>query len=125
MLRSTDSGDSWSPQTSATEQHLFGLWANNKGEAYAIGAKGTIMYSSDDGKTWATQKSGAKSHLFGIWGDDKEVIVVGYNGTILRSKDHKTWTKISSGTTEHLVSVWSDGAGKHYAVGAAGSVVQF
>jgi hypothetical protein len=67
----------------------------------------------------------SKVDLYGVWGDDKEVIVVGYNGTILRSKNHKTWTKISSGTKEHLVSVWSDGAGKHVAVGAAGSVIQF
>jgi photosystem II stability/assembly factor-like uncharacterized protein len=56
--------------------------------------------------------------------DDKNGVIVGYDGAILRSSDKgKTWTRQTSGTKEHLYGLFF--AKKYgWAVGANGVVIQ-
>src|SRR5207249_11370738 len=72
ILRTTDGGNSWVPQSSGTGNTLFGIafidtnTATAVGGACGIGGESTIVRTTDGGNTWTTQANPGTVCLFKV-----------------------------------------------------------
>jgi hypothetical protein len=119
-------GVAWTPQTSATTQHLNAVWGSGSGAGaaiFAVGDGGTIL--SFDGSSWHAQVSGTTHPLYGIWGSSPtDVFAVGGGGTILHY-DGNAWNAQTSGSTQALRGVWGNSGSSVYAVGDASTILRY
>jgi photosystem II stability/assembly factor-like uncharacterized protein len=100
LLRSTDGGKSFETvRAGQTDEALFGISFNRKGQGAIVGRSGVVFTTPDQGKTW--QKSAVvlgeeKPSMFSVSVlDDGAIIAVGEFGAIARSEDQgKTWTRL-------------------------------
>ncbi|GMQ25821.1 hypothetical protein Aoki45_25030 [Algoriphagus sp. oki45] len=103
------SGNSWElfpPETTNTEQSINDILGFDLTNAMAVGDKGYISFSNT-GSIWTKVESGTSNDLlFSTQISDSSAMVVGKNGTILRTRDlGKTWRKIEVETEENLLGV--------------------
>jgi photosystem II stability/assembly factor-like uncharacterized protein len=107
ILRSTDGGLNWTPQSSGTTDYLLDVSSLDSNTAIAVGDRGTILRTIDGGATWTFQTSGTTNQLRAVsFADDWTGIAVGSGGTILLTKDGgQTWNAQMSGTSADLVGV--------------------
>jgi photosystem II stability/assembly factor-like uncharacterized protein len=125
ILRSSNSGQSWTAMTVGTARLRAG-WASASGnDVYAVGDGGVILHSSDGGTSWPAASSGTSASLRGVWGSaPNDVFAVGEAGTILHSSDGGTTWFIESGNTSvNLNGVWGSSASDVYAVGDSGTIL--
>ncbi len=121
-------GVGWRTDTSATKQTLNGVWALSATNAWAVGAKGTIVRFG--GVSWSDQsvQSPTKKNLNAIWASSaSDVWVVGEGGTILRY-DGSTWQDASPGasvTTADLLTIWGFSKKQIYAGGVKGTLLVY
>ena len=66
ILRTTDGGDTWTPQSSGTTNFLNGVSFVDANTGTAVGGEGTILRTTDGGDTWTPQSSGTTNALFGV-----------------------------------------------------------
>ncbi len=74
-------------------------------ELVATGGQGALALSTDTGITWKPCQSGVTVTLKAAARLDTQLVVVGYNGTILTSKDGAQWTKNNSVTSYSLNAI--------------------
>jgi hypothetical protein len=71
-------GTKWTPSPSGSKARLYGIWAEDKSNAWAVGEEGTILHW--DGIAWHASQSGTHDDLHGIWAAVAEdVWVVGFS----------------------------------------------
>ncbi len=58
ILRTTDGGATWTPQSGGTTNNLLGVACPNADTGTAVGEFGTILRTNDGGNTWSAQSSG-------------------------------------------------------------------
>ncbi len=63
ILKTTDGGTSWVPQTSGTERGLYAVSFENNSTGVAVGKSGTAIRTADGGATWDTMSVGATTSL--------------------------------------------------------------
>lgn len=121
----------WRPVASAGNARLMAVSLNGRGQAYAVGAFGTVLRSTDGGHVWqpvaidwtGIGEGGAEPHLYDVYvADDGMVTVVGEFGVILRSTDGVRWQVVHRGE-QSLFGLAQVGDGSAYAVGQAGTVL--
>ncbi len=106
-----------------TTDRLYGLWARDGAQVWAVGEEGSILHSKDGGQHWGLQNSGTDSRLVSIFGSGSELWTVGADGTILHSTDGgEHWKPQKSGTERHLFSVYAIGP-QVWAVGERGIIL--
>jgi photosystem II stability/assembly factor-like uncharacterized protein len=100
ILRSVDSGRSWSYEQTDRKQALFSVAAVD-GRAIAVGEKGFIRVSDDGGVQWGVPPPESIPTVFTFMRDiafDNQRLtglIVGQQGKIMRSKDGgKTWSQV-------------------------------
>ena len=123
ILRTTDGGITWAPQTSGTTNNLERVFFTNTNTGTIVGQGGTILRTTDGGTTWVPQTSGITSSLFGVsFADANTATAVGQDGVVLRTTDGgTTWEPQTSGTPEWLLSVSFTDANTGGAVGTGGA----
>ena len=121
IIRSTDSGETWSDVSLRLNQDLYGITFGN-GLFVAVGSGGAILTSSDDGGTWISRLSFTGGELHDVASRNGLFVVVGANGTILTSSDGINWIQRTSGTTFDLYGV-SWGNVNFVAVGSGGAIL--
>ena len=100
----------WEPVPFPKDLDLFAIACVGAESCYAVGAKGTVIFTSDGGKTWQVQLGGdpesnddkfTRVHFL----DAKNGWVMSDRGKILGTRDGSTWAELStmSGTTK---GVW-------------------
>ena len=119
ILRSIDSGKTWTSQTTNTTNDILAIWGSGAGDIYAVGSKGLILHSSDKGKTWQKQESGVTLSLTSLWGSSANDIYIGAAfGILFHSTNHgETWQKIDTNNHGTIFSLWGSGADDVYAAG--------
>lgn len=121
----------WRTVAPANPSRLMAVSLNGQGQAYAVGAFGTVLRSTDGGHAWQTVaidwngmgEAGAEPHLYGVHVSDAgTVTMVGEFGVILRSVDGVRWHVVHRGEQSLFgLSVAQDGSA--HAVGQAGTVL--
>jgi photosystem II stability/assembly factor-like uncharacterized protein len=124
---SNDLGTTWSEKSAGTTSSFNGSSSYGVNRFYLVGYNGTIAFSSDQGNTWTLQNSGVTDNLLSIAityvSGTYYYIIVGDNGTILRSTDGSTWTKISSGGNTQLRNITMPSSSMIIAYGDNGVVL--
>ncbi|MHB1711955.1 MAG: WD40/YVTN/BNR-like repeat-containing protein, partial [Acidimicrobiales bacterium] len=128
ILESTDSGATWTAETSGTTELLEGVvFAGTMG--FVVGAGGTIL-ATTDGSTWTAQKSGTTENLTSVAlggyclsnGLGVCVLAAGAAGTVLELAG--TWTKLTPVPSVDLngIALMGGGTPKYVAVGSGGTI---
>lgn len=126
VIATSDGGEHWQPQRSATRHLLLGAGFSDHEYGYLVGAAGSIMQTRDGGATWQTSilRSGAYPRLqaasvFGNYG-----WAVGEAGNVLASADGgHTWSSQRSGVTADLFDVKFLNAREGWIAGSHGTLL--
>ena len=94
VLRTSDGGKTWVPQSSGTENTLVSIHFVDPQNGWAVGEEGTILHTADGGKTWEKQESPVPFYLMKIY------FVTPLKGWIVGERTHilstgdggKTWS---------------------------------
>ncbi|QWF71805.1 hypothetical protein KEF85_04855 [Methylomonas paludis] len=122
ILHSTDSGTSWQPQTSNTNETLNAVQFIGS-QGWAVGYNGVILHSTDNGTNWQPQTSKINKNLSFVQFLGSQGWAVGENGVILHSTDSGTsWQPQTSNTNETLIGVQFIGS-EGWAVGGNGTIL--
>ena len=113
-------GISWSSRTNALKKDLRGVAANSQGRWVAVGDAGGAVGSSDN-LTWSTVVTGSSNNLKDIECNNDTYIVVGDNGTLLRSTDGRIFDQRPLPSSTVNLSQVAFGDGRWVAVGASGA----
>lgn len=130
VLRSTDSGATWSivSENAWTNSRLRAVSFNGSGAGVAVGEFGTTKRSIDGGLHWVVvQNTGNNRTLSGVaHASATHVIAVGGQGTVLRSTDNgATWTAaVSDAAATDLSDVVFSADGIGLAVGSNGTILR-
>jgi hypothetical protein len=74
----------WKAEDSVTDADLNDVWGHPQVGTYAVGSRGTVIFS--DGTSWQVVPVPATADLHAIHGlPDGTVVIVGDDGTVLRS----------------------------------------
>jgi photosystem II stability/assembly factor-like uncharacterized protein len=83
LLRSEDSGKSWTRLPSQGYGIVYGLWGDGRTLVIA-GGGGSLYRSEDGGLSWKEQEGHTANELYEVWGSGPDdLYVVGAAGTIL------------------------------------------
>jgi hypothetical protein len=86
ILKTTNGGARWDPQTSGTNQWLRAVQFLDAQTGWAVGGNGTILKTIDGGTTWKPQASGTEAWLNAVQFLDAQTgWAVGDHGTILKT----------------------------------------
>lgn len=108
ILKTTDSGESWSAQNSGVKALLFSVHFSDTLNGWACGEAGVILKTADGGKTWQKSPSGVAANLKALYFYDALTgWVCGWESTILKTTDGgATWLPQVSDAAE---SIWYEG----------------
>jgi len=97
LMKSTDSGNTWTTQTNPAGVKMNALWFNSTSQGWAVGEGGAIVKSN--GTSWSSQSSGINSRLNGVmFVSSNKGYAVGDSGRVLKTTDGgSTWGLISGG----------------------------
>ncbi len=106
ILRSSDTGRSWTQPDTPTSKTLFGISFADDKTGWAVGAAGTVLRSSDGGATWAAQPVVIPDelgearpldvNLFGVAAiSPTSAWAVGDLGIVVRTRDGENWEKVA------------------------------
>jgi photosystem II stability/assembly factor-like uncharacterized protein len=126
ILKTTDKGMRWTPQTSGNDQSLSAVQFLDAQTGWAVGESGTILKTSDGGATWLPQSSGTKSWLTAVQFVDVQTgWTVGRAGTILKTVDGGAiWEPQASGTQTSLSALQFLDTQIGWAVGDGGTILK-
>ncbi|MCW2922568.1 MAG: hypothetical protein JWL76_2442 [Thermoleophilia bacterium] len=125
ILRTTNSGTTWSPVASGTTTHLLDVSWLDSNRVVAVGRGGVVVRSGNGGATWTVGTNASTGDLTAVAGSGAHAWAVGTGGIILRSTDAgATWLPQTSGTTTSLEGVVAFDTQKVWAVGALGTVLR-
>jgi len=116
----SDSGNTWTVQTSGTVENLYGIAFNGIGFV-AVGATGIGLYSTD-AISWLQVTTQSAEDLNSVAAGGNVFIAVGNVGTMVQSQNGTVWTTITSGITDDLWDI-AIGNGAYVAVGDNDAVV--
>ncbi len=109
IIRTTDGGATWTTQTSGTTELLNKILVISQIGAMVIGDGGTILTTANSGTTWVAQNSGTTESLSNAAIVNiavPTILVVGNNGTLLRTNGGVNWTPVSLGTSASLNEIF-------------------
>ena len=86
ILRTTNGGTNWTPQTSGTTKELNGVFFTDTNNGIVVGEFGTILRTTDAGTTWTIEETSTTNFLSGVFFTDANTgTIVGEGGIILRT----------------------------------------
>lgn len=117
----------WTRQPSGTSNGIHDIWGAGAA-LYAVGDRGTLLFTRDSGRRWEPLPSGTSADLYGVFGfPGGPVFAVGDHGTILclpRGETAFQPCPRAQPTRELLYSVWGRGPTDIYAVGDHGVILR-
>ena len=104
ILRTEDSGYTWSLVNSGTDKALYSASFPDATNGWAVGQDGLILHTSDGGKTWARQATDVPIYLFAVdFVDAKNGWAVGDKATTVHTTDGgATWVTGKIASDEEL-----------------------
>lgn len=113
-------GNDWTPEANPTQNRLWAVRGLPGLDPVALGARGTFLTRT--GGVWTEETVAGGVDLYGLWDDgDEALILVGYNGTVMRLT-HPAWQVINQGRTHWLTGILAD-CERTVAVGKRGTIL--
>ena len=106
VLRTTDGGKSWTPQSAPSgEYYSVSFFDQNTG--IAVGWFGASIYTTDGGTTWLESETDFSNNINDVYMVDKDFgLAVGDYGMVLKTTDGgKTWIKQPKFTPSRLNAI--------------------
>jgi photosystem II stability/assembly factor-like uncharacterized protein len=132
LVLTRESGKSWQSVESGTQERLFSVSMNSKGQAVAVGSFGTVLRSTDAGQSWkdaapdwtAYTTDGQQPHLYAASIDEAgDITVAGEFGLILRQRvQGNAWQLLNKGDAS-LFAMEFEADGNAWAAGQSGYVL--
>jgi photosystem II stability/assembly factor-like uncharacterized protein len=105
IIKTIDGGTNWTSVAPVLTKNIFSIFLKSESEIWAVGDSGLILNSTDYGLTW-NQSSIINKRLNSIGFKDSIGIIVGNDGTLLKSINNGVnWTIENSTTTNDLYSL--------------------
>jgi photosystem II stability/assembly factor-like uncharacterized protein len=97
FYRSTDSGRAWQRERVEESREFWqGALRRRDGWMLAAGQRGVAATSLDGGESWSLRDTGSEADLYGSYVDEKVALLLGREGTILRSVDDgASWQRVA------------------------------
>src|SRR5262249_35022424 len=127
ILKTTDSGATWSPAGSGLGTNYMDLWVFGEQEIYVACDSYRILHTVNGGSHWDNDLPIGQAGTFdAVWGSSaSDVFVSGTVGKIVRSPDMAVnWWPLTSGTSNNLSAMWSPGPGGAIFIGGAGVILR-
>lgn len=125
ILKTTNGGFSWAPQSSGVTSLLYRVRALDAQTLWAVGHDGVIIKSGDAGATWHRQDSGTTSALYDISAVDQDTAwAVGISGIILKTTDGGATWQLQTPVSTDLYGVAAADADNVWVVGGLPSPAQ-
>jgi photosystem II stability/assembly factor-like uncharacterized protein len=126
ILKTTNGGGYWGPQTSGVTVNLNDIYFTDTATGWIVGDGGTILKTTNGGTTWNPLTSGVTTGLYGVWFITPGIgYVVGAAGKILKTTDGgTTWTPETSGVTVNLMKIAFPSPSVGYVVGYSGTILK-
>ncbi|MFO7674724.1 MAG: YCF48-related protein [bacterium] len=127
VLAAVAAGQSWSSQTSGTNDNLDGVWFVENIRGWAVGDAGTSLRTTNGGQTWTsfflTNQDLEDVAFHG--GNSAVGLIVGDDGRIFRTTDGgANWSQVSSGTASNLRAVAFSAGSAAYVAGRDGVILR-
>jgi hypothetical protein len=131
VLRSPD-GITWAVASSnvdVAERLISVAWNGSQFVATSEGSTDGRIYYSADAESWSLATTAPEAVTFltnVVWSESTgQFVVLGNEGTVLRSPDGVTWESSASGASERLHALtWSESRGLFVAVAANGGILR-
>jgi photosystem II stability/assembly factor-like uncharacterized protein len=119
ILHTGDGGETWTPQASGTDKHLFAVDFSDAQHGVAVGDWGVILVTADGGRTWTNHALEDDIILNDVsMVDAAHGWIAGEIGTILHTADGgRTWTPQPAGIDKTLFGISFADARRGWAVG--------
>ena len=79
---STDSGATWTEQTSNTDENLYAVHFADASHGAAVGNHGAVVVTSDGGAHWVPRALGKTVYLGAVHVDATTITVAGEDGLV-------------------------------------------
>jgi len=113
VLKSTDSGATWSYQATGSKGTLWTGVALPDGRVVVGGLLGSLYQSSDGGATWAALNAGTKSSITDLVATGNGLMGVGLDGLVFRQREGSASFEVHQREDRAaLTAALIDGAGK-------------
>jgi len=121
ILRTTDVGESWTTQSSPTQEWLHGVYFTSAMHGVACGADERILLTTDGGATWTIRSEGPLqqySYQSIVMEDTLNGLAIGDEGMAARTTDGgMIWVELPRPTGSNLFGLRFQGPGRAIAVG--------
>ncbi|MFT3870328.1 MAG: YCF48-related protein [Nibricoccus sp.] len=127
ILRSSDSGQTWTTLVSPAHATLTGVSFADEQHGWIVGHDGTILHTADGGATWIQQLNDPKLSFLDVLAlDAKRVWAVGSFGTFYATNDGgNTWTPHKVLAEDlHLNAIAASGSDAVFLAGERGSLLR-
>lgn len=129
ILMTSNAGAEWKrAQVAASnvENKLCRVRVRKPGEAWAVGAMGTVIFTADWGLSWERRTEEEDVSWNNIaFADDHAIVIVGEFGRMRRTTDNgSTWEDIESPIDKSLMGITFGNQGKGIAVGLEGALLK-
>ncbi len=125
ILRTTDGGATWNPQTSGTTFALNAVSFTDVNNGWAVGNNGTIRHTTNGGAGMDRTDERNDNNLFCVsFSDANNGAAAGYLGTVLNTTNGgTTWTKQVSRTSNDINGIFCNNAATATLVADAGGIL--
>ena len=125
ILKTTNGGTTWTPQTSGVTSDLRSVAFRDANNGIAVGIGGRILRTTNGGTTW-TPISGVTANLYSVAYDGTDIVAAGNNIIVRSVNDGVSWTAESpSGISGDLYALSFKGAHNGWAVGQNGKIFRY
>lgn len=126
ILKTSDGGINWIPQTIGTTSDLRSIYFINATTGWVVGRKGVVFKTADGGTNWVAQTSNNTGLFYSVYMVNANVgWIVGESGTILTTTNGGTsWIPQSNSSITSLNSVCFTNTNYGFAVGMSGRILK-
>jgi photosystem II stability/assembly factor-like uncharacterized protein len=96
VLHTTNSGDTWTAQTSNASENLYAVYFLDEEYGWAVGNVGEYIYTTNGGSSWTAPSHFSETRLFDVFFFDRQNgFVTGPYGALYRTEDGGlTWEDV-------------------------------
>lgn len=104
IVKTTDGGNTWTPQTSGTSKYLNNTFFTSSTTGFIVGDSNIVLKTTNGGTTWSAASSPSNLYFNDVlFTSSSNGWIVGSDGGVFKTTDGgATWTAVNIGSTDML-----------------------